>query len=147
MPEWTLANKGQPVSLSQLNQVAKELTEAGKMFDVWLLEGSMGAGKTTLTKALAAQAGVQDMVSSPTFSLVNEYTSPSGEPVYHFDFYRIKSEMEAYDIGVHEYFDSGHRCWVEWFEKIPGLLPDRYFHLKIELVDPEHRIISFRAHE
>jgi len=91
---------------------------------VWALKGEMGAGKTTLVSALCALWGVEDAVSSPTFSLVNEYLTAAGDPVYHFDFYRIASEEEAMDMGVDEYFSSGALCLVEWPGRIPGLLPD-----------------------
>ena len=147
MPDWILANAGRPVALNQLNQVAEELIKEGKAFSVWLLDGAMGSGKTTLVKALAAHLGIKDVVASPTFSLVNEYTLPDGRPTYHFDFYRMKNEMEAYDIGADEYLDSGNYCWLEWFEKIPSLLPQHYFHVKIETTDFDHRLISFAKYE
>ncbi|MEC3879255.1 tRNA (adenosine(37)-N6)-threonylcarbamoyltransferase complex ATPase subunit type 1 TsaE [Parapedobacter sp. 10938] len=90
---------------------------------VWLFYGAMGAGKTTLISELCRQLGVVDATSSPTFAIVNEYDSAAGT-LYHFDFYRIKSEREAYDLGYEDYFYSGSYCFVEWPEKIADLLPD-----------------------
>lgn len=93
--------------------------------------GKMGVGKTTLIKELCAQLGVEDNVCSPTFAIVNEYNTKDGEAVYHFDFYRMKSELEAYDIGYEEYFYSGNYCFTEWTEKIESLLPDSYVRVEI----------------
>lgn len=92
-------------------------------FNIILLEGAMGAGKTTLVKALCDELGVDDAVTSPTFALVNEYSDRGGNPVYHFDFYRIDSLEEAFDLGYDEYFYSGNLCLVEWPEKIAPLIP------------------------
>jgi tRNA threonylcarbamoyladenosine biosynthesis protein TsaE len=131
--------------LLELPQVAKEVVRNGGDHTVWLLEGEMGAGKTTLLKAIASALGVKETVSSPTFSIVNEYAL-NGKPIYHFDFYRLKNEMEAYDIGVNEYFDSGNLCWVEWSEKIPTLLPKNYFKIKLEVTDPHTRTIHYVSH-
>jgi len=91
--------------------------------DVILLKGAMGAGKTTLIKAMCSAMEVEDEVSSPTYSLVNEYYSPTHGTVYHFDLYRIEDESEAMDIGIEEYLYSGNKCLVEWPEKISNLLP------------------------
>ncbi len=147
MPEWRKVNEGKPVAADQLKDAANELIEAGKNFSIWLMEGSMGAGKTTLVKAIAERLGVSETVVSPTFSLVNEYSSLKGKPIYHFDFYRIKNEMEAYDIGADEYFDSGNMCFIEWFEKIPSLIPSRNFKVIIEPVDATHRLLSYQTHD
>lgn len=94
--------------------------------------GKMGVGKTTLIKEICATLGVEDNVCSPTFAIVNEYSDREGEPVYHFDFYRLKSVAEAYDIGYEEYFYSGCYCFTEWTEKIEELLPERYVRVEIE---------------
>ncbi len=99
---------------------------------VWAFYGEMGAGKTTLIKAVCAAMGVRDMVSSPTFSIVNEYITSAGEPVFHFDFYRINSEREALDIGCEEYFYSGNYCFIEWPSRIPGLIPDEHMEIHIK---------------
>lgn len=88
--------------------------------------GKMGVGKTTLIKEMCDVLGVVDNVCSPTFAIVNEYSTASDESVFHFDFYRLKSIAEAYDIGYEEYFYSGCYCFTEWTEKVEELLPDRY---------------------
>ena len=94
---------------------------------VWLFYGEMGAGKTTLIKALCQAWEVEDTVSSPTFALVNEYRTSKGQVVYHFDFYRIEDEEEATDIGLEEYFYSQRYCLVEWPTKIRNLLPESVY--------------------
>jgi tRNA threonylcarbamoyladenosine biosynthesis protein TsaE len=105
--------------------------------------GNMGAGKTTFIKEICAAMGVQQHVSSPTFALVNEYIAVSG-PVYHFDFYRIKSETEAMDIGCEEYFYSGCFCLVEWPEKVINLLPKETVSVFIEVGENEERIMNYK---
>ncbi len=93
--------------------------------------GEMGVGKTTLIKAMCKVLGVEGSTSSPTFSLVNQYQSPLGS-IYHFDCYRLKSETEALDMGIEEYFDSGNWCFIEWPEKIKNLLPENHTSIQIE---------------
>lgn len=109
-------------TLAQIDEIAAEMLQATDR-KTFLFYGSMGVGKTTLIKALVKQLGVLDSVSSPTFSLVNEYKNDQNESVFHFDFYRIDQEEEALDIGVEEYFDSNSYCLLEWPEKIKNLLP------------------------
>ncbi len=109
-------------NLAALPKAAAELLAFAQGKRVFLFYGEMGAGKTTLIKAICQQLGVSDTTSSPTFSIVNEYNSSQGI-IYHFDLYRIKSEHEAYDMGYEEYFYSGRYCFVEWPDKIAGLLP------------------------
>lgn len=110
-------------SLDEIKQVAKKVL-AEKPSKVILFHGNMGVGKTTLIKALAKELGVTDATSSPTFSVVNEYCTDDNQLVYHFDMYRLKSEIEALDMGIDDYFHSGNWCFIEWPEKIPNLLPD-----------------------
>jgi len=111
-------------SLDEIDLVAKELIDAcGKNKKLYFY-GPMGAGKTTLIKALCKQLEVQDTISSPTFSIVNEYLSQNGNPIYHFDFYRIKNIQEAFDLGYEEYLYDTNYCFVEWPEKIESLIPN-----------------------
>lgn len=118
-------------SLEDIQTTAHQLL-AQNPHKVILLVGEMGAGKTTLIKALAAALGVQNATSSPTFSLVNEYHTETNGPVYHFDVYRLKDESEAYDFGMDEYLYSGNWCFVEWPEKIPTLIPQEHSTIKIK---------------
>lgn len=108
---------------------------------IFLFYGHMGAGKTTFINALCAALEVQDSTSSPTFSIVNEYASSHG-PLFHFDFYRLKDESEALDLGYEEYFYSGNYCFVEWPEKIENLLPSHYLKITIEAIDNQSRSIT-----
>lgn len=118
-------------SLDELDEVSRQLIDEAGTNRVWLFEGEMGAGKTTLIKAICRAVGVVSVVQSPTFGLINEYTTQAGEPVYHFDCYRLRNEAEALDIGLEEYFDSGHYCFVEWPEKIEALWPVAYYQLNL----------------
>jgi tRNA threonylcarbamoyladenosine biosynthesis protein TsaE len=114
-------------SLETIRKTAREFIEtvikqgSGRVF---LFYGSMGAGKTTFIRAICEELGVEESVNSPTFAIVNEYRSGEGDPIYHFDFYRINKEEEAYDFGYEDYFYSGELCFVEWPEKIENLLPE-----------------------
>ncbi|MHB1146470.1 MAG: tRNA (adenosine(37)-N6)-threonylcarbamoyltransferase complex ATPase subunit type 1 TsaE [Lutibacter sp.] len=108
--------------LEELPAIAKEVIKSAKN-KVLLFYGEMGVGKTTLIKEIVKQLGSFDTVSSPTFSLVNEYHTTSEEKIYHFDFYRINNENEAFDIGVEEYFYSDNWCLVEWPDKVENLVP------------------------
>ena len=110
-------------NLIELPVIAKELIEAFGTKKVIAFKGEMGAGKTTLIKAICEALGVKQTISSPTFSIVNEYLSSSGKKIYHFDFYRINTISEAYDMGYEEYFYSDAYCFVEWPEKISDLMP------------------------
>ncbi len=127
--------------LSDLSVVAEQIlyTAASKIL---LFYGEMGSGKTTLIKELAKQLGVEDVTSSPTFSLVNEYHSKNGEIVYHFDFYRIEDEEEAYDMGIEEYFDSGAWCFIEWPENVENLLPLESVVIKLTINPDNTRTIQ-----
>lgn len=146
MPELVSTEEHISYSLSQIHETAKKLLSEGKDFTVWTLHGAMGSGKTTLTKAIIDELGSKDTVASPTFSIVNEYRTGRGA-VYHFDFYRIKNEIEAFDIGAEEYFDSGNLCLIEWPEKIPSLLPTSHFEVQIEIIDETKRLIRYRKHD
>jgi tRNA threonylcarbamoyladenosine biosynthesis protein TsaE len=132
--------------LTEIDSISKEIVKAAQGLSVWLLEGEMGAGKTTLVKAIAKELGIKETVASPTFAIINEYKSRNDQPIFHFDFYRMKNETEAYDIGTNEYFESGNLCLVEWPEKIPSLIPDHFFQIKLEINDPQSRTIHYARH-
>ena len=140
MNEWPVTIRFR--NLSELDTVAASLLKLGKDVPVWLFDGAMGVGKTTLIKKLCALMGVQSMVQSPTFSLVNEYLTATGITIYHFDFYRIINEMEALDIGIEEYFDSGNFCFIEWPEKIESLWPYPHLLIKMSLEEDGGRILE-----
>ena len=132
-------------TLAELPDAARQLYTAisASGRSIVAFEGEMGAGKTTLIRALCAALGVADDVSSPTFALVNEYRDGAGRPVYHFDFYRIDSLDEALRIGAAEYFDSGYLCLIEWPSRIAELLPTDRLTVEISVTGPESRVISF----
>jgi tRNA threonylcarbamoyladenosine biosynthesis protein TsaE len=121
-------------------QLATAIAESGQTMVAF--EGEMGAGKTTLIRALCAELGVGDDVSSPTFALVNEYRGGRGEPIYHFDFYRIDSVEEAARLGAAEYFDSGYLCLVEWPSRVASLLPPQRLLVELTATGPESRQLS-----
>lgn len=128
---------------SQLAEIAPDILKAiGSRRHVALV-GPMGAGKTTLTAALCAAIGVADPVSSPTFSIINEYCNAEGNPLaYHFDFYRIDSPLEAADLGLDDYFDSEAFCFMEWSENVEQFLPDDTVELHISLLPDGSREFS-----
>jgi len=112
-------------SLDRIQAAARQFAEAIGNRRVFAFYGRMGAGKTTFIKALCEELGVEDVITSPTFAIINEYTRrPGGEPVYHFDFYRIKKLDEVYDMGYEDYFYSGALCLIEWPELIEEILPE-----------------------
>ncbi|WMJ74892.1 tRNA (adenosine(37)-N6)-threonylcarbamoyltransferase complex ATPase subunit type 1 TsaE [Cytophagaceae bacterium ABcell3] len=126
--------------LDKLSETAKELITYAEGKNIWLFEGEMAAGKTTFIKAICKVKGVTDNVTSPTFSLVNEYQTKEGDTIYHFDFYRIKDESEALDIGCEEYFYSGNLCLIEWPSMIPSLIPDNYLKIHITAEKEQRKI-------
>ena len=128
-------------NLAGLDQAAKEVLKFAQNERFFIFEGEMGAGKTTFIKALAKELGVKEVVSSPTFSIVNEYEGDGGI-IYHFDFYRIKNLQEAYDIGYEEYFYSDHICLIEWPEKVEELLPEHYVKIEITAPGETERLLS-----
>ena len=123
-------------------QIRAAIAEAG--VTVVAFEGEMGAGKTTLIRALAAILGVVDDVSSPTFSLVNEYRDGQDQSVYHFDFYRIESVEEAVRMGAAEYLDSGYLCLVEWPARVAILLPTPRLEVRLVVLEAEARDIQLK---
>ncbi|GAA4360791.1 tRNA (adenosine(37)-N6)-threonylcarbamoyltransferase complex ATPase subunit type 1 TsaE [Hymenobacter saemangeumensis] len=133
-------------TLADLPAAASQLRSAidASRCSIVALEGEMGAGKTTLIRALGQALGISDEVSSPTFALVNEYRDGQGAPVYHFDFYRIDSVLEAERIGAVEYFDSGYLCLIEWPARVLELLPRPRLEVHICVTDTEAREIQLK---
>lgn len=133
-------------NLLALENAAKEVIDFADTYKVWALDGQMGAGKTTFVKVLGKAMGIIDTINSPTFSIVNEYRDDSDQAYYHFDFYRIKNEDEARDIGVDEYFYSGDYCFIEWPSLIPSLLPESYLSIDMQILDRDKRLINCTKH-
>lgn len=128
-------------NLSDIESVANKFVENMGSRKVFAFYGEMGAGKTTFIKAICTTLGVSETITSPTFSIVNEYMKDDGNPIFHFDFYRIKDIDEAYDFGYEDYFYSGHLCFIEWPELVESLLPQSVVKVKIVVEDNEHRTI------
>ena len=133
-------------TLDQLPGIARQLLQHAGGQKIWLLEGEMGAGKTTLIKALCAELGVQDTVNSPTFSIVHEYATLSGVSVYHFDFYRLQHEEEALELDCLSYFGSGHYCLIEWPTKIPNLIPAAYCRISLAAQPDSSRLLRMKLY-
>lgn len=133
--------------INTIDEVAKQIVGFAGDERIWLFEGDMGAGKTTLIKAVCKELQIIDETSSPTFALVNVYENRKKEEFYHFDFYRIEDQMEAIDIGCDEYFYSGNYCFIEWSEKIPSLIPSSNLKISINLDDQNTRKIILSKHE
>ena len=127
----------------QLPEVAKAILKAYPQERVFGFYGEMGTGKTTLIKEICRELGVQDITSSPTFAIVNEYWTEQGLPLYHFDFYRIDEPADATRIGFEEYLYSGHYCFIEWTEKVEEILQGDFIPIHIQRVDDHTRLFSF----
>lgn len=123
-----------------LPAIARTVLQFAPAERIFLFEGELGAGKTTLIKTICKHLDVTDQVSSPTFSIINEYRSANG-PVYHFDLYRLKDLTEALDIGIEDYLYSGYYCFIEWPEEITSLLPSSYVKLSITIAGSTSRNI------
>ena len=130
-------------SLDHIHEAAREFIAAMGDNTVFAMYGKMGAGKTTFIKAVCECLGVEDVINSPTFAIVNEYRSDSGELIYHFDFYRIKKLEEVYDMGYEDYFYSGALCFIEWPELVEELLPGNTVKVTIEENEDGSRTVSF----
>lgn len=131
-------------NLSEIDRAAQEFLKQTGTGRIIAFYAPMGAGKTTFTTAICRALGVNaDAVSSPTFAIVNEYRTASGEPLFHFDFYRITKPSEALDIGFYEYMDSGCTCIMEWPENIEELLPEETLKVSIEVRPDESRVVSW----
>ncbi|MCG8391237.1 MAG: tRNA (adenosine(37)-N6)-threonylcarbamoyltransferase complex ATPase subunit type 1 TsaE [Cytophagales bacterium] len=135
------------IGLKELEEVARKMIAFAGEVRVWVFEGEMGAGKTTLIRELCRVFGVVDNVSSPTFSIINEYQNDKGEVFFHFDFYRIKDISEAVDIGSEEYFYSGDYCFIEWPSQVADLLPLQFMEVRITATDPVQRSIQLTKYD
>jgi tRNA threonylcarbamoyladenosine biosynthesis protein TsaE len=130
-------------SPATIRVVARQFLQAtNNAQGIFAFYGEMGAGKTTFIKAICEELGIQDVVNSPTFALINEYTKPDQDPVYHFDFYRLKKKEEAFDLGCEDYFNSGFTCFIEWPELIGDLLPADVVKVKISVKPSGQRLIT-----
>ena len=129
--------------LSEIEEGARKFIDEMEKGRVYAFYGEMGAGKTTFIAEVCRLLGVEDDVSSPTFAIVNEYDTNDGDVLYHFDCYRLDSEEEALDIGAEEYFYSGNTCFIEWPERIEGLLPDDVVDVRIAVMPDGSREIEF----
>ncbi len=133
-------------TISEIHRAVESIKPYLDEYKVVLFNGPMGAGKTTLISALCRSLGSTDDLSSPTFSIVNEYDSKAGT-IYHFDFYRINSIEEAFDFGVEEYLYSDKLCFLEWSEKIQELLPTKYLMVNIEIISESERNLNIKLYK
>lgn len=130
-------------SIESIGDSAREFIAQMDDRKIFAFYGAMGAGKTTFVKALCEAMGVTDTVNSPTFAIVNEYDTPSGRPIYHFDFYRIKHLAEVYDMGYEDYFYGRGLCFIEWPELVEELLPEETVKVTIEEQADGSRVVRF----
>ena len=128
--------------LSDIRSAARTFLKTMKGHAVFAFYGKMGAGKTTFIKALCEELGVAETITSPTFAIINEYRAGNGESIYHFDFYRINKQEEAFDFGYEDYFYSGNLCFIEWPELVEALLPENVIKVSIREADNGQRIIE-----
>ncbi len=129
-------------NLDEIKIAAKKFIEMTKDKKVFAFHGAMGAGKTTFIKAICESMGVEDVVNSPTFSIVNEYLGAKDEIIYHMDCYRIEQESEAMNIGITDYLYSGNYCFIEWSENIKSLLPEDVVNVKIKEIENNKRVVE-----
>ena len=129
-------------SLDTIHEAAKEFITGMGDGKVFAFYGKMGAGKTTFIKALCEVLGVKDVITSPTFAIINEYTDGNDNPIYHFDFYRIKKLEEVYDMGYEDYFYSGNLCLLEWPELVEDVLPENVIKVTIEEQPDGSRLLT-----
>lgn len=130
------------ITLDGLPNAAQQIMEFADGVNIWLFEGNLGAGKTTLIKELCVQLGFEEPVQSPTFSIVNAYPLNDGSEIYHFDCYRLKNQEEAFDFGIEEYLYSGNKCLIEWPAVLEDLLPFPQLLIKIESQEDQSRTIA-----
>ena len=130
-------------SLDTIHEAAKEFIKGMGDGKVFAFYGKMGAGKTTFIKALCEVLGVKDVITSPTFAIINEYTDGNNNPIYHFDFYRIKKLEAVYDMGYEDYFYSGNLCLLEWPELVEDVLPENVIKVTIEEQPDGSRLLTY----
>ena len=131
-------------NINDLDIISSNIFKFTKNYKKFAFFGEMGVGKTTLIKFLLTNLGVNDNVTSPTFSIVNEYVNDCFESIYHFDFYRIKSEKEAYDIGIDEYLSSDNYCFIEWPNNIESFIDDQFVYIYIDTIENNKRNIMIK---
>jgi tRNA threonylcarbamoyladenosine biosynthesis protein TsaE len=129
-------------NINELGSAAEKLIGFAGNEKIFLFYGDLGAGKTTFIQSLCERLGATGHITSPTFSIVNEYEGKDSK-IYHFDFYRLKKQEEALDMGYEEYFYSGNYCFIEWPEKIAGLLPEHYIRVDIQVLSADERMLTF----
>lgn len=129
-------------NLNQIHEAARTFIDHIGNDTIFAFYGNMGAGKTTFIKAVCEELGVEDVINSPTFAIVNEYLADNGNTIYHFDCYRINKIVEALDMGCQDYFDSGNLCFIEWPENIAEILPEEAVAVHINVQDNDSRIIE-----
>ena len=128
-------------------EVTRKILSYGENFHIWILKGDLGAGKTSFIQEVAKQMGVKEHISSPSYALINEYVTPSGQNIYHFDLFRINTISEVLDIGIDEYLESGSYCFIEWPEIAESLLPAKYLEVHIQNPENELRVINTQKYE
>lgn len=134
-------------TLNELPGIAGKIFDFGKDKKIWLLQGDLGAGKTTFINEVTLYMGLKDQVSSPSYALVNEYLTKDDQKVFHLDLFRLRTMNEALDIGIDEYLDSGNYCFIEWPEVIGSLIDDDYLEINILNPKKEIRIFNIQKYE
>lgn len=140
-----MENKIEISSLDQIREAAAKFVKLMGEKKVYVFYGKMGAGKTTFIKAICEELGVTDVINSPTFAIINEYEDGKGQPIYHFDFYRINKEEEAFDFGYEDYFYSGNVCFIEWPEMVANLIPQDAIEVHIEEKEDGGREVTIKG--
>ncbi len=126
-------------TLDKIQEAAVKFLELTTGYKLFAIQGEMGAGKTTFIHALCKVMGVKDSISSPTFSIINQYSASAGQTIYHMDLYRIKDENEAINAGIEDCLYTGNTCFVEWPEKIPAIFPDKTLYIRVYVIDTNTR--------
>ena len=128
-------------AIDDLSEIGREIVPIIQQYPIVAFYGSMGVGKTTFIKVLCQEMAVEDIVSSPSFAIINQYLTKGGQPIFHFDFYRLRNEEELFDLGFEDYFYSGDICFLEWPEKIENYLPDERLNIFLnEMADGSREI-------